>query len=345
MKPQIFISYRRETGRSIARNISDRLTSKGYNVFFDYTSMRNGKFNEQIYDAIEEINDFILILSKDSMDRCVNTDDWVRCEILHAIANEKNIILVQDEDFLGFPSFFPEELSSIKHIDFTPLSNKYYDAFIDMLENRLTSSNEVTNKVNTCLELDKTAIAAYKLGAYIYKYNFSLMLDSQENLLSSYEEICNLTNMLGIVNDFDNPQSTDLNEIKKKDWTNIIEDYGKIVTKICGAEFGYITKVGHHVIMIGTFCIYDLLNTNPMIQKSKQSIFDKYRAISKFISCPEDDINCLMQPIDSGTLANKLSDITQFYENYSQNVLVCKSCLKRNSEYIKNCVYCGATLK
>lgn len=69
---QVFISYRREGGRDIARNIYERLSMSGYTTFFDYDSMRNGKFNTQIFKAIEQASDFILILSKDALGRCVN---------------------------------------------------------------------------------------------------------------------------------------------------------------------------------------------------------------------------------------------------------------------------------
>ena len=50
----IFISYRRADGREYARNIQLGLQQRGssFNVFFDYESVRAGKFNLQIIDAI-----------------------------------------------------------------------------------------------------------------------------------------------------------------------------------------------------------------------------------------------------------------------------------------------------
>ena len=59
----IFISYRRKDGQSDARMIELGLGKLGYkNVFFDYKSVREGKFNKKIINAIYSCQDFILVL-------------------------------------------------------------------------------------------------------------------------------------------------------------------------------------------------------------------------------------------------------------------------------------------
>ena len=56
MEPyQIFISYRREGGDSLAGRIADRLRLEGYDVFYDVETMRSGPFNKQILSAIENV--------------------------------------------------------------------------------------------------------------------------------------------------------------------------------------------------------------------------------------------------------------------------------------------------
>ena len=82
----VFISYRKSTGREYARNIQQALENRGCgNVFFDYESLRDGKFNEKIIDAINESKNFVLVLSKGALDRCVEEGDWVKTEIETAI--------------------------------------------------------------------------------------------------------------------------------------------------------------------------------------------------------------------------------------------------------------------
>ncbi len=83
---QIFISYRREGGEFLGKMIYDRLSQKGYRVFYDVETLTSGHFNTQLYHVIEECQDFLLLLTPGSMDRCCrDSDDWVRSEIRHAL--------------------------------------------------------------------------------------------------------------------------------------------------------------------------------------------------------------------------------------------------------------------
>ena len=47
-KYDIFISYRRDGGAETAKHLRDILTAKGYSVFFDTDSLRNGTFNQEL---------------------------------------------------------------------------------------------------------------------------------------------------------------------------------------------------------------------------------------------------------------------------------------------------------
>ena len=68
-------------------------------------------FDQRIIDAIGESPVFLLILSKGALDRCVNEDDWVRQEILHATKCGCHIVPVTiDDTFEGLPASLPEEL-------------------------------------------------------------------------------------------------------------------------------------------------------------------------------------------------------------------------------------------
>ena len=61
MKYDVFISYRRKTGADDARLLQQALRARGYEVFFDYESLRDGKFDERIFAAIDEAPVFILM--------------------------------------------------------------------------------------------------------------------------------------------------------------------------------------------------------------------------------------------------------------------------------------------
>ena len=111
MKYDIFISYRRGGGKDIARTLKESLTSKGYNVFLDFDELKDGYFDEKIMHAIDEAPVFILVLSKGSMARCVDEEDWVRKEIEYALSKEKQIVPIDpDKEFDGFPEEMPAAL-------------------------------------------------------------------------------------------------------------------------------------------------------------------------------------------------------------------------------------------
>lgn len=113
-KYDIFISYRRAGGAQYARILQLMLSQRGFKVFLDYDELKDGVFGKRIKAAIQEAPIFILVLSKDSLDRCKNEDDWVREEILYALQGGKKIIPVNpDKNFDGIHTAIPENIASI----------------------------------------------------------------------------------------------------------------------------------------------------------------------------------------------------------------------------------------
>ena len=128
MQYDIFISYRRldskgrVEGRDIARLLTKELKLYGYNVFFDYSEIKDNDFAQSILPAVQTCKIFILILSEDALTRCVNKDDWVRREILEAYKCNRKIITVNPSyTFKNFPKSLPEELNFLRTIQMSPI--------------------------------------------------------------------------------------------------------------------------------------------------------------------------------------------------------------------------------
>lgn len=144
MEYDIFISYRREGGREFARLIQQSLKIYGYNVFFDYDSLRDGVFNNHIFNAIQTAPIFLLVLSKQSMARSISSNDWVRNEIEHAIKLKKKIIPVNiDGEFDGFPEALVGSSSfadTLMNIQYSKLDmGELYDVSIkQLIDNRIS---------------------------------------------------------------------------------------------------------------------------------------------------------------------------------------------------------------
>jgi hypothetical protein len=86
----VFISYRRKDV-SWALNVYQNLMHKGFDVFFDYTSIASGDFEQIIIGNIKARAHFILILTPTTFDRCGEPNDWLRREIETAIDEKRNI--------------------------------------------------------------------------------------------------------------------------------------------------------------------------------------------------------------------------------------------------------------
>lgn len=142
--------------------------------------MRNGKFNEQIYDAIEQADDFILILSKDALNRCSLPDDWVRIEIEHALKFKKNIIIVNTEAEIIFPADLPDSLRELPSYHAMTLNQEYYEESIDRLMKMLSGKKGSKDSIKTRGIAKSTRIAVIVacsvvllgfIGLLIYKFS------------------------------------------------------------------------------------------------------------------------------------------------------------------------------
>lgn len=132
-KPDVFISYRREGGLDDARLVQLALKNRGYETFLDYSSIRKGKFNEAIDEAIRVADNFVLIVTDGAFDRCTESDDWVRREIELALKLKKNIIPVVPEGHLfTFPAVLPPTMQALREIQLKKLAkDSLFDESVD----------------------------------------------------------------------------------------------------------------------------------------------------------------------------------------------------------------------
>lgn len=139
MRYQIFISYRRDGGESLAALLHERFVRMGYRVFYDVESLRSGNFNEKLLEVISECDDVLVVLPPGGLDRCIaDESDWVRREIVHALKCEKNVIPILMRNF-SFPENLPDDLKPLVNKNGVSATMEYFDAVVDKLaKQRLT---------------------------------------------------------------------------------------------------------------------------------------------------------------------------------------------------------------
>jgi hypothetical protein len=167
----IFISYRSHSGFMTARIFNDRLVQRGYRVFFDVETLRNGVFDMKLLEKVKECHDFILILSPNSLDRCANENDWVRIEICHAIKHGKNIVPVYEPGF-AFPDDkgVPDEIKNLFRYQAVRADHEYFDAafgkFLGFLETPPRLMSHMSGNLILNLILVPLTIALLFLSTY-----------------------------------------------------------------------------------------------------------------------------------------------------------------------------------
>jgi TIR domain/SAM domain (Sterile alpha motif) len=86
----VFISYRRSNGSQLASLLKVHLTVKGFTVFIDVERLEAGKFDNNLLQSIRQARHFLLVLTPNALDRCVNDTeckDWVHKVMSNQIKN------------------------------------------------------------------------------------------------------------------------------------------------------------------------------------------------------------------------------------------------------------------
>jgi formylglycine-generating enzyme required for sulfatase activity len=132
----VFISYRR-TDVSWALLVYHYLTEKGYDVFFDYTSIPSGDFEQIIISNIKARAHFLVILTPTALDRCKEPGDWLRREIETAIREKRNIIPMFFDDFNFNASSVAKsltgQLATLEKYNGLEVPASYFDAAMQRL--------------------------------------------------------------------------------------------------------------------------------------------------------------------------------------------------------------------
>ena len=150
----IFISYRRKD-ISWALAVYQYLTSQKYDVFFDFSSLSSGDFEQIIVSNIRAWAHFILILTPTALDRCSQPGDWLRREIETAVDEKRNIIPLLFDGFnFGSPAIIEKltgKLEAIPRYNALDIPSGYFMEAMERLRRRYLNIplEAVTHPVST----------------------------------------------------------------------------------------------------------------------------------------------------------------------------------------------------
>ncbi|XP_046807191.1 NAD(+) hydrolase sarm1 isoform X2 [Lucilia cuprina] len=134
----VFVSYRRSNGSQLASLLKVHLQLRGFSVFIDVERLEAGKFDNGLLNSIRQAKNFVLVLTPNALERCVDDNeckDWVHREIVAALNSNCNIIPIIDSQFFWpEPERLPEDMRSVCHFNGVTWIHDYQDACIDKLE-------------------------------------------------------------------------------------------------------------------------------------------------------------------------------------------------------------------
>ncbi len=178
-----FISYRRSGGAETARLIYDNLSRLGINTFFDIEELKAGQFNKELYTAIEDSNNFIVILPPNSLDRCQDEDDWLRLEIVHAIKNNKNIIPLMMKDF-EWPKKLPADMQTLQTYHGVNYNYEYLNATLSKLLSMLKGVQVKDGKVVKAYSEERQQNLSFKYDDIKERRRLKI----QQNILKKFDK-------------------------------------------------------------------------------------------------------------------------------------------------------------
>jgi hypothetical protein len=132
----IFISYRRKDGIDLARNI--RFVLKEARIadcsFFDIESLGEGSWNEQIEEAIEKSNCFLILLTPSSLEKRGENDYFLR-EVKTILAKDptKNKVIPVLAEQFSWPSDLQSPFKELAERQDIEISSRYFDASMERL--------------------------------------------------------------------------------------------------------------------------------------------------------------------------------------------------------------------
>uniref|UniRef100_A0A182NMG1 ADP-ribosyl cyclase/cyclic ADP-ribose hydrolase n=1 Tax=Anopheles dirus TaxID=7168 RepID=A0A182NMG1_9DIPT len=133
----VFVSYRRSNGSQLASLLKVHLELRGFSVFIDVERLEAGKFDNNLLQSIRQARHFLLVLTPDALDRCVDDGeckDWVHREIVAALNSDCNIIPIIDNFQWPEPERLPEDMRGVCHFNGVRWIHDYQDACVDKLE-------------------------------------------------------------------------------------------------------------------------------------------------------------------------------------------------------------------
>lgn len=136
----LFITAKNSTAAPFATMLYERLTAQGYKVYTDNFYLSEDVRTLGVDTALDRATDVLAILTPDSLASVKKLDSKgdanLQGELIYAIAQEKNIILVNMPGF-EWPDTLPPELSPLPYMNGVLANTTHMDAVLNRIKDCL----------------------------------------------------------------------------------------------------------------------------------------------------------------------------------------------------------------
>ena len=137
----VFISYRREGGATVARLLYEILKSRDISAFMDAETLSRGDYEKSIQINIKNSKNFLLVLASGTLE-----SEWVQTEIKLALQHKKNIIPIFVNGVDRFPDVIPDGLGSIKSLNAITFNHENFETNMNKLMSWLETKHNLLLK-------------------------------------------------------------------------------------------------------------------------------------------------------------------------------------------------------
>jgi len=138
----VFISYRRELSWALAHLVFNDLKGHGFDVFMDVESLDSGEFERVVLREIEARVHFVVVLAPGCLERIGEEGDWLRREIAHALAHDRNVVPLTVDGFkFRRDLMLAADVARLPGFNAVSIPPGYFDMAMERLRSRFLKSS------------------------------------------------------------------------------------------------------------------------------------------------------------------------------------------------------------
>ncbi len=141
----VYLSYREQSGAELAAVVAAGLARRGFRVFDGGNARDHGANADNVLQTIEDIPDFVLLLTPGCLEPCADERDAMRVEVAQALRTQRNVVPVAVRDY-EHPATLAPDLAPLRARHTVPYHTSRSDESIARIAHRLSSDATVDER-------------------------------------------------------------------------------------------------------------------------------------------------------------------------------------------------------